>query len=97
MGKNTNPMVFASTSCTGSVFLSGPVIIEEMILKCVSTTCSVHLVDMDLNDVIHYVGQSIGTQFLTNTPKLFPKGLQVSTSCSTAIEGEGAKLFIWVR
>jgi len=97
MGKKTNPMVFGSTSCTGSVFLSGPAIIEEMSLVCVSTTCSVHLVDMDLNTVIHYVGQSIGTQFITNTPKLFPKGLQVSTSCSTALVGEGIQLFIWVR
>ena len=97
MGKNTNPMVFASTSCTGSVFSSAPLMVEEIVLKCVSTTVSVHLVDMALNDVIHYVGTSVGTQLLTSTPKLFPNGLRVSTSCSTAIEGEGAKLFIWVR
>ena len=98
MGKTTNPMVFASTSCTGSVFFSAPVEVVEMVLKCASVSCSVHLVDMQLNDVIHYVNLTdVGTYSLLTNPKVFPNGLRVSTSCSTAIEGEGTKLFIWVR
>ena len=105
MGKNTNPMVFggatgASTSVTGSVFFSTPTVVEEIVLKwaAASTSVSIRLVDMDLNDVIHYVpATSAGTEIITGVPKLFPNGLQVSTSSSIAIEGANVKLFIWVR